>query len=106
MGDLLPVGLLYGPLLALGAVQLFGVRRLFGVETLKTLLWGLAFAMVGVPLMSVIGGLDAPATPETFVMAGLRMIRIWLIVWTMAMATRIGWMLFRYAWRRRPRKTA
>ena len=95
--------LLAGPLYALAAVQVFGPHRLWSRDSLKIFLWGMLFAIVSLPFWSLVGVAKVAAGPEPYFEMGARMVRIWLIFFTLAAVGRLGVMIVKYVWRRRPR---
>lgn len=100
------VAAIYVPLLILGLIQLFGVRRLASADTLKVFLWGLVFAAIAVPLAAWIGEAPRAGEMETWTTLGLRMLRIWLIIFGLAVGGRLGGLIFNFLWSRRPRPSA
>ena len=46
---------LAGPLLMLGLFELFGVKRLISIDSLKVFFGGLVFAIVSLPLLVFVG---------------------------------------------------
>ena len=103
MFDLIVVAVLWGPLLALGGWQLFGVRRFFSFDTVKTFLWGVVFAAVPLPLLVYLQVVPFTVQEGDFMAAAWRMILIWAMVWGLAATTRMGLAIFRALWKRRPK---
>ena len=97
---------LFGPLIVLAAVQLFAVRKLFSAHSMKVFLWGLAFSAVATPLLGLLGNVSFGPQDVDFVWAALRLMRIWLMLFGLAVLARLGAMAALYAWSRRPRAAA
>lgn len=95
--------LLAGPLYVLGAIQLFGSHRLWTWRSLKILAAGVGFAVVSFPLLFLIRVVHAAPGLDPHVEMGGRLVRIWLIVFTLASVARIGLLIVKYVWDRRPR---
>jgi hypothetical protein len=103
MDDQVVKVLLAGPLYVLGAIQLFGAHRLWNLKSFKILAAGIGFAVITFPLLFLVGIADAPAGLEPHLEMGGRLVRIWLIVFTLASVARIGLLIVKYVWKRRPR---
>ena len=103
MDDNVVTILLAGPLYLLGALQLFGAHRLWTWRSIKILFWGLVVAALGFPLLFLVRVVDAAPGIEPHLEMGGRLVRIWLIVFTLASVARIGLLIVKYVWRRRPR---
>jgi len=92
------------PLVALGAFQLFGVRRLFGLDSLKIFALGVGIAFIAMPFLSMAGLADVAPGPAAFFEHGGRLTRIWSIVFALALTARIAAAIARWAWEKRPRR--
>jgi hypothetical protein len=103
MDDQVVKVLLMTPLYVLGAIELFAVRKLVSRDSFKVFIWGMAFAIASLPLWALIGVADVAPGPEPYVEMGGRLIRIWLILFTLAVVGRVGLLIVKYVWRRRPR---
>jgi len=103
MYDLILVAVLFGPLVALGAYQFFGVRRLTSKTTAKVFLWGLVFAAVPLPLLVLLELAPFAVQQGDFFAAAWRQIFIWLMIFGLVLFTRIGLMLFSWLWKKRPK---
>jgi hypothetical protein len=96
--------LLAGPFYALAAVQIFGPHKLWSRDSLRIFLWGMLFAVVAPPLLALVGviAIQKPG-PEPIIERIWQMGFIWLMLFTLAAVARIGVMMVKFAWRRRPR---
>lgn len=96
--------LLAGPLYALAVVQLFGSHRLMSRESVRIFLWGALFAVVAPPLLMLAGAIPVVKPgPEPIVERIWQMGFIWLMLFALAAVGRLGVLIVRYVWRRRPR---
>jgi hypothetical protein len=103
MSEQLVTAALAGPLLALALYELLGVRRLFSGETVKVFLWGLAFALVAFPALAFLDAVPVKPDRDLLIELGGRMVRIWLIVFGLALFGRMGIAAARWLWKKRPR---
>jgi len=104
MDDQVVKVLLAGPLYALTAVQIFGAHRLWSRDSLKIFLWGLLFTVVAPPLLMLVGLIPITKPgPEPVVERVSQMAFIWLMLFTLAAVGRLGVLIVKYVWRRRPR---
>lgn len=106
MAEQLILAVLYGPLLALGAAQLVAVRRLFSNITVNVFISGLIWSVLILPLLALMGGVSFGAGDEAFILPAARLMRIWLMIFGLAVFCRLSVMALLYAWRRRPRANA
>ena len=96
--------LLAGPLYALAAVQVFGPHKLWSRDSFKIFLWGMLFAVVAPPLLMLLGAMAIQKPgPDPILERIWQMAFIWLMLFTLAAVGRLGVLMVRYVWRRRPR---
>lgn len=96
---------LAGPMLMLGLFELFGVKRLFSIESAKVFFGGLVFAVVSLPLLVFVGAAVVEPGREVLFELGGRMVRIWLIIFGLAVLGRWSIAICRWLWSKRPRAT-
>ena len=96
---------LAGPLLMLGLFELFGVKRLISIDSLKVFFGGLVFAIVSLPLLVFVGAAVVEPGREVLFELGGRMVRIWLIIFGLAVLGRWSIAVCRWLWNKRPRAT-
>jgi len=106
MDPRLLIAITVGPLAALGAYQLLGVRKLVSWDSAKTAFWGAVYALLVMPALALATLVPVEPIDVMFREHGARLLRIWAIVFGLAVAARIGSMLARWLWRKRPRATA
>lgn len=104
MQDQILLAITIGPLVLLGAIQLVGVRRIVSRDTLKVFAWGALFAFVVMPLIGLVGVEAIEPSAEAFAAHGLRMLRIWGIIFGLVLTVRIAAAACRALWTRRPRQ--
>jgi len=96
--------LLAGPLYALAVLQIFGPHRLWSRDSFKIFLWGMLFAVAAPPVLMVAGAIPiAKPGPEPVLERVWQMAFIWLMLFALAAVGRLGVLIARYVWRRRPR---
>jgi len=104
MQDQILLAITIGPLVLLGAVQLVGVRRIASADTLKVFAWGALFAFAIMPVLGLVGVEAVKPSAEAFVGHGLRMLRIWGIIFGLVLTVRIAAAACRWGWIKRPRR--
>lgn len=104
MGDQWMLAVLIGPLAVLAAIQLIGVRRIVGLDSVKVFVAGMAFAYVAMPLLGLVGVTPVEPGLDALLIHGNRLARIWAIVFGLVLLARIAIGVARWGWDKRPRR--